>query len=257
MTKQEWRRCTDAEKMFRFLRARRRQSERKLRLYLCGGCRYIAHLFFHPASLSAVGVAERFADGEATSEELERAEWLAESPTFGFDFEEWFLKTYPDPQKQVVLRLVVKGALAESVLDGGEWRVNEAVQQRLLAAAELAEFCAAYSLRKSDWGLGSISQVDWPDRWLFDCVFGNPFRPAPSIDPAWLSWNDRIIPRMAAAAYEQRSLPEGTFDPARLAVLVDALEEAGCSDQALLEHLRAPGPHARGCFPVDAVLGKK
>jgi hypothetical protein len=91
---------------------------------------------------------------------------------------------------------------------------------------------------------------------LLRCVFGNPFQPPPSIDPAWLTWKDRIIPRMASAIYEGRALPEGTFDPARLAVLADALEEVGCGDAGLLGHLRAPGPHVRGCFAVDAVLGK-
>jgi hypothetical protein len=34
------------------------------------------------------------------------------------------------------------------------------------------------------------------------------------------------------------------------------LEEAGCADRAILDHLRGPGPHVRGCFPVDLVLAK-
>jgi hypothetical protein len=42
----------------------------------------------------------------------------------------------------------------------------------------------------------------------------------------------------------------------RLAVLADALEEAGCADALLLAHLRSPGPHVRGCFALDAVRGK-
>jgi hypothetical protein len=42
----------------------------------------------------------------------------------------------------------------------------------------------------------------------------------------------------------------------RLAVLADMLEEAGCCDPQLLAHLRGPGPHVRGCFAVEAVLGK-
>jgi hypothetical protein len=77
------------------------------------------------------------------------------------------------------------------------------------------------------------------------------------IDAAWLAWNGGTAPRLAAAAYEERSLPEGTLDPARLTVLADALEEAGCSDAELLGHLRGPGPHVRGCWMVDLLLGKK
>jgi hypothetical protein len=38
--------------------------------------------------------------------------------------------------------------------------------------------------------------------------------------------------------------------------LADALEDAGCTDAAILDHLRDPGPHVRGCFAVDLVRGK-
>ena len=55
----------------------------------------------------------------------------------------------------------------------------------------------------------------------------------------------------------ERELPSGRLDFARLAVLADALEEAGCTDQGLLGHLRAPGVHVRGCWGLDAVLGWK
>ena len=62
--------------------------------------------------------------------------------------------------------------------------------------------------------------------------------------------------RLASAAYEDRNLPEGTVDLVRLAVLADALEDAGCTDADLLGHLRGPGPHVRGCWAVDLILAK-
>jgi hypothetical protein len=86
-------------------------------------------------------------------------------------------------------------------------------------------------------------------------VIGNPFRPI-FLDPAWLAWNNSTIPRLAGAAYAERQLPAGTLDVARLAVLADALQEAGCDDAGFLEHLRSEGPHWRGCWAVDALLGK-
>jgi hypothetical protein len=70
-----------------------------------------------------------------------------------------------------------------------------------------------------------------------------------------LAWNERTVVRLAQSAYEERSLPDGTLDLARLAVLADALEEAGVTDAQLLEHLRGPGLHVRGCFAIDAILG--
>ena len=63
---------------------------------------------------------------------------------------------------------------------------------------------------------------------------------------------------LAQAAIERavRSLPEGLLDIARLGVLADALEDAGCTDASLLGHLRGPGPHCRGCWAVDLLLGR-
>lgn len=60
--------------------------------------------------------------------------------------------------------------------------------------------------------------------------------------------------RIARMAYTHRA-PDGTMDTVRLAVLSDAVEEAGVRDGRLLEHLRSPGPHVRGCWAVDCLLG--
>jgi hypothetical protein len=87
---------------------------------------------------------------------------------------------------------------------------------------------------------------------LLHDILGNPFRPA-AVNPGWR------VPQavaLAQAAYEERELPAGTLDLARLAVLADALEEGGCDHADLLGHLRGPGPHVRGCWAVDLVLGK-
>jgi len=88
-----------------------------------------------------------------------------------------------------------------------------------------------------------------PVEWLRD-IFGNPFQPLPTIDSSWLSWNDRSIRKLAQAIYDDR-----TFD--RLPILADALEESGCHNEDILAHCRAPGPHVRGCWIVDLVLGKE
>jgi hypothetical protein len=49
----------------------------------------------------------------------------------------------------------------------------------------------------------------------------------------------------------------GTLDNDRLAVLADALEDAGCSDATVLTHLRSDGPHVRGCWCVDLLTGRE
>ena len=101
---------------------------------------------------------------------------------------------------------------------------------------------------------------------LISCIFGNPYRPV-SINPAWLT---PPVVLLAYAACEKRALPSGELDTARLraqpsgeldterlSVLADALEEAGCDNADILSHLRGPGPHIRGCWVLDLLLGKE
>jgi hypothetical protein len=83
-------------------------------------------------------------------------------------------------------------------------------------------------------------------------IFPNPFRPV-ALGPAWTTSDIRTL---AQAAYDERHLPSGHLDLTRLAVLADALEEAGATGD-ILTHLRSPGPHMRGCWPVDLLLGKE
>jgi hypothetical protein len=77
----------------------------------------------------------------------------------------------------------------------------------------------------------------------------NEFRPV-TVDPLWLAWNDAAIPRLAAGIYHDRA-----FD--HLPILADALEDAGCDNTDILDHCRGPGPHVRGCWVIDLLLGKE
>jgi hypothetical protein len=79
-------------------------------------------------------------------------------------------------------------------------------------------------------------------------VFGNPFRPLQAA-PAWLAWNDRCVGRMARTIYEERRFGD-------LPILADALEEAECYDEDVLAHCRSGNVHCRGCWVVDAFLGR-
>ena len=90
--------------------------------------------------------------------------------------------------------------------------------------------------------------MGWPTLPLLRDVFGNPFRLL-SVQRHWLTWNDRTIPKLAQTIYDDRR-----FD--LLPILADALEEAGCDNADILAHCRGPGPHVRGCWVVDLLLGK-
>ncbi len=76
-------------------------------------------------------------------------------------------------------------------------------------------------------------------------VYGNPFRPI-AFDPSWRT--DAAL-SLAREMYESR-------DFAAMPILADALEEAGCDSPDVLAHCQGPGPHVRGCWVVDLVLGK-
>jgi hypothetical protein len=79
-------------------------------------------------------------------------------------------------------------------------------------------------------------------------VVGNPFRPV-TLDPAWMTWHGGLLVSMAQGMYDSRDFSD-------MPVLADALEEAGCRDQNVLGHCRSGGEHVRGCWVVDAIIGK-
>jgi hypothetical protein len=96
-------------------------------------------------------------------------------------------------------------------------------------------------------------------------IFGVPHRPLPPRRGksrfeeqfrSWLAWNEGTVSHLAEVAYNERILPSGYLDPAQFAVLADALEEAGCTERAILDHLRDPGVHVRGCWSLDLILGR-
>jgi hypothetical protein len=76
-------------------------------------------------------------------------------------------------------------------------------------------------------------------------VFGNPFCHV-AIHPSWLTSD---VLALATGLYYDRA-----FD--RMPILADALQDAGCDNEYILGHCRGAGPHVRGCWVVDAVLGK-
>jgi hypothetical protein len=92
-----------------------------------------------------------------------------------------------------------------------------------------------------------VSRMQWSDA-LRD-IAGNPFHEY-ALHPDWLDANDRIAAALAETAYDERAFES-------LPILADALEDAGCDIAAVLDHLRGPGPHFRGCWALDLILGKQ
>jgi hypothetical protein len=247
----EWLRSDDSEVMRQDFRME--ATERKVRLFAVACCQRVWHLLEDERSRRAVMIAEQFADGLAS--ESERAEAHSAAG---------------EAQQN-----------AEAVL--GENRDDfHSAASVIYHAARAARLTSEKDCRL--W-------VDDVARSIFDVVACNPdgseeaeneahchllrdlFNPFPlAVDSIWLSsnrdrdvrmdpsllkWNDRTIPRIAEGIYEERRMPAGTLDTSRLAILADALLDAGCDDEALIAHCRSEGPHVRGCWAIDLILGKK
>jgi hypothetical protein len=130
-----------------------------------------------------------------------------------------------------------------------------------LGYAEAAEFAAHFATCKAAGlhpagiypyypkghpGFAAWTAVRKGQAGLVRCVLGNPFRPV-VLDPSWLT---PTVVSLARGVYA-----DSAFD--RLPILADALEDAGCDSRVILDHLRGPGPHVRGCWALDLILGKQ
>jgi hypothetical protein len=230
VSKSEWNTCDDPQALLSFLAGR--ASQRKLRLLAVACCRQLfTDVIAEEQTRAAIGVAERYADGWVTKQDLTAARQAATAawePSWRAKRAVWWT-TYGRAAA------AARGVLGQPVPP--PWRHDglRAPRERPapLARAALAPLCA-----------------------VVRDLFGPPVFREVHIEPAWLAWKGGATVRLARAIYDERELPPGHLDAARLAVLADMLEEAGCCDGQLLLHLRGPGPHVRGCFAVDAILGK-
>jgi hypothetical protein len=273
LTEAEWRTCDDPAAMLAFLRDQ--MSDRKQRLFACACVRSVAHLLPCDAARRAVETAERYADGLARTDELAEARRAAHLPLMR-------------PSAHVVAARAAANAALLRPKMAELTTLMVALSAASAAGLEKAEGLEDTAGRRlqSAWGRllavlpAELTPLAWQamavpawravaaDRVAFDAaqtegaaaerarqcdvlrdLIGNPFRPA-AVDPHWLTWNDRTVPRLARALYDEKD-----FD--NLPVLADALEDAGCGDADLLRHCREPGRHVRGCWVLDLLLGKE
>jgi hypothetical protein len=232
---------------------------RKLRLFAVACCRRVPALMDDPVNQRTLRALEGYLEGG--EEEVEgvpedhgwRAVYLA--------VHQRWLRSGDDAEPGYY-RWWIAGRVTQSIRGWvGETRAREA-QHALVAgrtaglspeaAARLAEMLfeetgrgiteAATAAAKPESG----AQVG-----LIRDIFGNPLRTV-RLDRSLLT---PLVASLAEAAYGHRELPSGHLEPARLAVLSDALEEAGVTGE-ILDHLHSTGPHVRGCWAVDLVRGR-
>jgi hypothetical protein len=216
----EWLTSTDAWSMLDILQGK--VSNRKMRLFACTMCRQIWDYLADQRLWNAVEIAERYADGLSREEELQAATADA-------------LALHQE---------------ASAAIEATEEKMDSEADQRVM----VADIVMSATTPIVDGSIAAYVAGPWdlPSDLLRD-ILGNPFRPI-TFDPAYRT---PAVLALAQAAYNNRVLPAGTLEPDRLAVLADALEEAGCTIPDILGHLRGPGPHVRGCHVVDLLLCKE
>lgn len=131
--------------------------------------------------------------------------------------------------------------LAESGFSGAAFRA-------CLHTTDPDPWVAAHA---ATWALSAVGAGYWREELtaqceLARCVLGNPFRPA-TAGP----WRESV----AVGQIVRVIADEGRFSD--LPILADALEDAGCDDEDILKHCRGGGPHGRGCWVIDLVLGEE
>jgi hypothetical protein len=192
-------------------------SGRQLRLFACACCRRVPLLSAEGPILAAVETAERFADGEATGVELDTA---------GQALGPWG----PGPARF--------RQAAAATLTGYWFRCIDAI----LTARYVAQAWEEAS------GGTNASTLQRAQVALLRDIAGEP--PCPKFDPTWLGWDRGGLREMAWAIYRDRTFAD-------LPILGDALEDAGCTHTTILGHCRASAVHVRGCWVLDALLGKE
>lgn len=191
MTEAEWQASRDPRAMLSFLERIARASDRKLRLASVACCRRAWSRLSNWRSRKAVEVAERFADGEQIPTLLEHVRRSAETAVDATELWDRAAAT-------AALSLTEPSVGASTVI-------------------ETCRYVAMASDSEAEWGC----QAD-----LLRDIFGPlSFRPV-HIDPVLLTGS---VKALAEAAYQERTMPQGTLDPQRLAVLADAIEEGGMS----------------------------
>jgi hypothetical protein len=250
MTEKEWLDSVDPQMMLEFLRGK--ASDRKLRLFACACCRRIWHLMPDERCHRAIEAAERYADGVVSEAEWQAALWGVREILNAWDAD------YEEAQERERMGWGWIPPVRTSAPDKAVDATYDAIfptDDGLLDAARSACWAVGSHAGFGEEFTDAQRTEQRAQTMLLRDIFGNPFHPV-TLDPTVLTWNDATVVRLAQAAYEERHMPAGTLDSDRLAVLTDALEEAGCSNPDILGHLRGPGPHVRGCWPVDLLLGK-
>lgn len=225
MNKKGWLSESDPDKMLDYLESNGKSSPRKFRLFACACARTAWKLIEDASILKAIELAEQFADGMIDRKKLNAAERKA------------------DKAKQSRLPAKITA----------EFLANSAG----VNTAQLSDYGAATMVASNIHQLAAMKSrgADQAERIrqceCIRCLFGNPFRPV-TLNRRWQS---STVLDLARTIYDEFPRQAGGY--MKMHILADALMDSGCDSEEIIKHCRSDGPHVRGCFVVDLLLGKE
>jgi hypothetical protein len=242
MTEGEWLACENPDPMCRYLE-KAHLAQRKPRLVAVAWCRRVPNRLPDTSLRTVLGIVECFADGLVGREQLQSVAQSAVEVVKGTDIGTALTTSafyhaataveeaaHDDPDAPYTFRLTdVSRHLAHAAgysVAPAPWDGIEHERRAAFRSAEAAERLAMAQLVRE--------------------VFGNLFRPI-AFSPEWRT--DTAV-ALAQQIYESREF-------GAMPILADALQDAGCDNEDVLAHCRGAGPHVRGCWVVDLVLGKE
>ena len=285
MTPTQWLSCDDPHAMLKALAEQPRcwrttmaawvglrhqgPSDRKVRLFAVGCCRRIWHLLVEPQSRAAVEVCEQFVDGLASRSELKAAiaaaaavaaqgvhpatsSSKAVAQANGAEAA-WAAAASPDQGHKAAVRArdALRALSCYVAPDSSKLRIQPAATKR--HSSSWIDWSAISETPAKD---GATTHSDGGETaWMAERraqadlvrdIFGDPF---PAVT---LPQSCRVpgVVSIAQAIYEQRAFE-------RMPELGSALETAGCAEAHHLAHCYSGGEHTRGCWVIDAILGKR
>lgn len=248
-----WFSGTDPRPMCGLLRGMERA--RKFRLFACACCRRVAHLLTDDRPLYALDVLEGYIDGKLTLKEYAVGERAAADACAAQAQVVGASESRRGSSEADRVRLFAAMLAAQAVADCfGSVTSAAADCCGALRAFGTAALVDDVQLRETGDRIEALERT--AQAALLRDIFGNPFHPI-ALDPAWRSDSAVSLARKMYHSHDFGEMPD----------LADALQDAGCENERILDHCRysspqaaghatSSSPHVRGCWVVDLVLGK-
>jgi hypothetical protein len=241
----EWLTCSDTQLMLRFLRDADLLSDRKAHLFAIACYRRVWNELEDEQLQKSVEFVESSVDGQSGEKEPRGNDWGQFSRT---SLRLWNATGISFVSAEFCVQVAARSLTTEGQGLDRAWeetfrqswaRGCVSTEARLLADAQAPADWLAERRRK-------MRQEERGQTGLLRDMFGSSFG-AISIEPRWLT-SDVID--LARVCYDERAFE-------RLPILADALMDAGCDNDEIINHCREQGRgHVKGCWVIDLLLGK-